>query len=736
MPLTTAPYGAEPFRRDVTRITPACEQGSPFKLFFAGPPDYDHEKAESKTGARGMSTKCHACDTPVDAGDIFCRACGARLSAPAGERRHLSVMFCDLVGSTALAGRLDPEDAQTVFDQYRRAAARTVAAHGGHVAQYLGDGLLVYFGYPVAHEDAPARAAAAGLQLAAAIPELGAGARLSREPLAVRVGIHSGPVALGSVGEGPGAAILATGQTVNIAARLAAMAQPGSVLISEDVADRLGAGFELAALGSRLLHGLDAPIPIWHAVRPARTAAPAARWRAQLVGREPQLAMLDTALAAARAGHPQPVLLVGEAGIGKSRLVAAFCASLAGQDHLCITFRGASLHQNTPLHPVREALKSHPATLPGSLQSMLAAQSRSAAERAADQQAVADWVLALARERPVILDADDLHWFDPTSLEILALVASRLVDQQLLLLASTRPDAPPHGLSNARLIAVPALGQLELQHLVSELLGGLPVDDPAVVAMAQRAEGIPLFAEELARTLLEQTGGSDSPPQLPGSLQDLFAARLDRLGPAKALVQTAALIGRSFSADLLARVAGQAPADVTATLKLAVARQIVRQRSQGQYQFHHALLQEAAAAAMLRRQRRDAHGRIAATLADSAEPPAAVVAHHFAAAGINDQAITWYGRAGEQALARSSFREAEAALANAIGLFEATPDAASPAAMLRHCSRLNRVRQATRGYADPLTIATARQARALAQRAGSLAALLREEERLLQAELV
>lgn len=688
-------------------------------------------------GAHVNSCICQACQTAVDPRDAFCRACGARLAEQVGERRHLSVMFCDLVGSTSLASRMDPEDVLQLLELYRREAGRIIAGHGGHIAQYLGDGLLVYFGYPQAQEDAPVQATAAGLRLAERIAELSEEIQLPAldEPLAVRVGIHSGQVALGPVGEGAGAATLAMGNTVNIASRLAGFAQPGDVVISQELAGRLGSTFELESIGSQFLKGLESPMHLWRAVRSARQNVPVNAWRTPLVGREAQLAELADAFAAAQQGRPQPVLVLGDAGIGKSRLIAAFRKTLANQDHFWITCRGVSLHQDTPFHPLREAMREHAAELPPTLQAMIAAETRTTAQREADQNALADWLIGKSRGRPVVLHCEDLHWFDPSSQEALGALAGKLEDQPILLLAASRPDGPSHGLINARVLHLPPLATDELQRLIAELLGNLPTDAPAVADLARRAEGIPLFAEELARSLLEQTGESDAPPEIPGSLQDLFAARLDRLGPLKGVVQTAALLGRAFDAGMLARVVGQATGDVDAVLGLAIARQILHKRSNGQYQFYHALLQEAAASAMLRRERSAAHRRIADVMVNSENVPAGIVASHFAAAGATGEAIAWYGRAGEQALAKAAYREAEAALAKAVALFEAEPDAVSDVTMLPHYSRLNRVRQLTRGYADPLTVGTAASARELARRSGSLSELFREEERLLQTVL-
>ena len=687
--------------------------------------------------AHVKSIVCHACQSVVEPSDAFCRACGSRLSEPIGERRHLSVMFCDLVGSTALAGRMDPEDVLQLLELYRREAAHIIAAHGGHVAQYLGDGLLVYFGYPQAQEDAPAQATAAGLRLAQRMAELSDETEVPvlQEPLSVRVGIHSGPVALGSVGEGAAAVTLAMGQTVNIASRITGFAQPSDVIISQELASRLGNRFELEAMGSQLLKGLESPMNLWRAVRPARQSVQSNVWQSPLVGREVQLQEIADSFAAAQQGRPQPVILVGDAGIGKSRLIATFRRKIAGLDHFWITCRGVELHQDSPFHPLREAMRQQVAELPQALQAMIAAETRTAAQREADQNAIVDWLIDKSRDRPVVVHCEDLHWFDPSSLEVLDALAGKLDDQPLLLLAASRPDGPANRLTNPRVLQLPPLTKDELQQLISELLGNLPIDAPAVADLARRAEGIPLFAEELARSLLEQAGESDISPEIPGSLQDLFAARLDRLGPLKALVQTAALLGRSFDGDMLARVVGQTIGDMDAALGLAIARQILRRHSTGQYQFHHALLQEAAASAMLRRERSAAHRRIADVMVSSANVPAAIVASHFAEAGATGEAIEWYGRAGEQALAKAGYLEAEAALTKAVALFEAKPDAVGSGVMLPHYSRLNRVRQLTRGYADPLTVSAAAAARELARRSGSLAELFREEERLLQTVL-
>lgn len=689
-----------------------------------------------------LARACPACARPVDAGDAFCRVCGQRLAIVAsspGERRQLTVMFCDLVDSTAIAAGLDPEDVQQLLAAYHSTGAAIVGSFGGHVAQYLGDGLLVYFGFPLAYEDAPKRAVGCGLRLADAIPGLVDSVTRAipgfRGPLAVRIGIHTGPVALGAAGADAPADGLAMGSTVNVAARLAATAQPGQVVISQDCADRVSTAFRLASLGPLSLKGIGAPVPAFQALAPRRD--PARRWRSPFTGRDALLARLDAAWRDALAGGGRPLLLIGEAGIGKSRLAAAFRATLS-TPHRWLTCQGVALQQGTPLYPLLEALGAA-GLLPPALATLRGpARPRTPAERNADLDAMVDLCLEEARRQPLVLLAEDLHWFDPTSLDLLGRLATRLDEAPILLLATSRPEPAPDWAATATQLTVPPLTANEIAALVADLLGGLPSESMAVQQLAARSEGVPLFAEELSRAMLEQAGESDDPPAVPGSLQDLFAARLDRLGPAKGLVQIAALIGRSFDAALVARVSNSDADAVTAALRLAAARQILHEQRDGatpRFVFHHALLQEAASNAMLRSRRREAHGRIADALAAPDAPPQpGVVAHHLAAAGRDGEALVWYNRAGREALDQANFREAEAALSRAAALHEKGA-AASDSVALDLYSALNRVRQLTHGYAAAPTIAAARIARELAERSGSIRQLLREEERLLQAVL-
>lgn len=674
-------------------------------------------------------TTCRECSRPVEADDAFCRGCGTRLNvAPgsdsrlAGERRQLTVMFCDLVGSTELSNRLDPEDVQTVLRRYQETAAQIVGNVEGYVAQYLGDGILVYFGYPTAHEDDPLRGVSTALDIAREVPLLSASLRreiadFPDEDLAVRIGIHTGVVVVGSVGSSLRRETLASGPSVNQAARLAAAAATGSVVISDVTAGRVAGVFVLDDLGPLDLKGIPEPVQCHRVLRRRGTQSRLATWTAgsgrPIVGREELLAQLDAAWAQVRAGGTHTVVLRGEAGIGKSRLVQAMRQRLAPETHGWIACYGSALQSSSAFRPIMESVRGslgideddEPATQRIRVATALRAVgiegdeaierigrllevTDSAAsllstvdERTRTLDAMADWWLRLARLQPMVLALEDLHWFDPSSFELVTLILTRAVDEPVLVLGTARPEAElPWADDRVTVIDVPPLDPDETLEIVRQVLGDVELGSSSLNALVARSDGVPLYAEELARGLVEHAGDSLAVDVIPASLQDSFTARLDRLGGRKRLAQIGALLGRAFPHQLIAAVLDLPERDLRSGLDELVARKILHRDGlppRATYTFHHALLQDVAAESMLRQRRRDGHTRIADVLVtqfhDYAEDQPGVVGHHYAEGGEPDAAIDWYARAGLRATERAEFREATADYARAVALLESLP---------------------------------------------------------------
>lgn len=752
------------------------------------------------TTARPPDPSCSACRAPVAAADAFCRACGVRLGATpapartparipvgAGDRRQLTVMFCDLVGSTAMAARLDPEDVQAVLRAYQQLAAEVVRNVDGHVAQYLGDGMLIYLGFPAAHEDDPARAVGAAMEIAREVPRLHD--RLQAEvphldvgDLAVRIGIHTGPVVVGSVGSDLRRETLATGSTVNLAARLAAAAAPGTIMVSETTARLTRGAFILEALGPQPLKGLPAPVPAFRPTALRGIRSRIAAWSdgsgRALVGRDGILAHLVDGWAAARAGRGRVIVLRGEPGIGKTRLVQGLRQRLDADSnaHAWISCHGAALQQASALYPIVEAMRAAleldgdetPAVARDRLAAALADLGLAAPatvdrlarllgfgddpagreDRAQSLDELVGWWLHFARRRPLVIAVEDLHWYDPSSLELLQRVVAAAADVPLYLVGTMRPECVlPWPADGVRVIDVPALAAADIAAIVGDIVAGTDSGGDSVAALVARCDGVPLYAEELAQAFVEHRKHGASGAGIPASLQDSIMARLDRLGPAKRLAQVGALLGRSFAHDMIAAVTGLDAAFLGPALAEIVSRGILHRDGippRATYTFRHALLQDAAADSMLRQQFRHDHHHIGATLAAhfpaiAADNPMRV-AQHFAEAGAGPEALAWYRRAGTRAQGRAEYAEAETAFRRAIAIAEAQSATGDTDTLADLYGELGRILQLTRGYAAPEAVAaTARAMRApdtgTSPGGASGAVFLAEERRLWQASL-
>ncbi len=618
------------------------------------------------------------------------------------ERRQVTVMFADLVGSTALSGRLDPEDFGRLVRQYQDACAGVVARFDGFLAKFMGDGVLAYFGYPQAHEDGAERAARAGLELVAAVQRIGDGT------LAARVGIATGLVVVGEIiGSGTAQEQTIVGETPNLAARLQALAEPHGVLIAGITRRLLGELFDYAFLGEHAMKGIAEPVGVWRVLRESETRSrfQAVREAGVLVGRTQETALLAERWQLARGGEGQVVLLAGEAGIGKSRLVEALVEGIRDERHVCVRMQCSPYHRNTALYPVIRHFTEAAGFAPDDgvalrrekLRSMLAATSplperafrilagalglapdgdEVAVDMTAAQQkselmvVLAERLLALAEAAPVLLLLEDAHWIDPTTRELFDVIVDRIEAARVAVIVTHRPEFVPSwtGRPFVTALAFNRLSGKDCADIVRNLAMHAALPPDLVAEILRRGDGVPLYVEELTKAVLE-AGANRA--VVPPTLQDSLMARLDRLGRVKEVAQIAAVIGREFARPLLAAVAGVGDADLDAALARLVEAGLVFPRGnavEGRFSFKHALVQEAAYESLLRSRRQPLHAAIGRALEakGTAASEPGIAAHHFTRASLHWEASRHWERAGDQAVAQSSYAEAVANYAAAI----------------------------------------------------------------------
>ena len=661
---------------------------------------------------------------------------GVQLSA---ERRPITVMFCDLVGSTGLASSLDAEDWRNLVGAYLDAASEAVAGLGGHVQKKLGDGLMALFGYPRALENDAERAVRAALAIQRALADLNVQSAQSGSPeLSARIGLESGPVVVDSAGE-------VFGEAPNVAARVQAIAEPGTVLVTATVHRHVAGLFVVQDRGAQNLKGVPRPVTLYRIVRASGGGRRGgARALTSLVGREDELSQLGRLWARALQGEGQFVQIVGEPGIGKSRLIEEFRGTLAETPHTWIEWAASQLLHNTTLHPIAEWGRQRfsadvvPERRLVDLESALSQVRLDPAEyapllaplfdialpplraaalapedlRRRQLAAVTAWFLAGARSQPVVLTLEDLHWADPTSLDLLSAFAELGAEAPLLVVATARPEflAPWGTRAHHNVISLAPLDRAQVRRMVDEIASGHALADEVVDRVGERTGGVPLFVEEVTRLLIEG-GAQDGAQAIPPTLQQSLAARLDRLGVAREAAQIGAVLGRDFSYALLRSVAalddrgrsGFTEAALKAALDGLTGSDLVFVEGTAPdltYRFKHALIQDAAYDSLLRSHRRTLHRRAAEALRDAnAEPEA--IAHHFTQAGLDDLAIEWWGKAGDQALRRSAFQEAIAHLGKAIAMWDKAGDrhAAGASGQRQHLqAAYGNALIATRGY--------------------------------------
>jgi class 3 adenylate cyclase/predicted ATPase len=654
---------------------------------------------------------------------------------PNAERRQLTVVFCDLVESTKLASQLDPEDWRDVVRAYQRVCTEVIQRYDGHIAQLLGDGLLIYFGYPVAHEDDPHRAVRTGLGILAAMGDLNS--RLQQEKglqLAIRIGVHTGLVVIGDMGGAGRQEHLALGEVPNIASRLEGLAAPNTMAISAATSRLVQGYFECQDLGAHALRGVTTSMHIYHVLSASgatsRLDIAQPRGLTPLVGRASEVTLLLERWGQVKHGQGQGVLLSGDAGIGKSRLVQTLKEHIAHESHTLWECRSSSYFENTALYPLidllqrqlrfhaedtqhaklvklEQMLSQHrlplETTVPlfAPLLSLPLSENRSPSlplspqrQRQKTLETIIAILLELAERQPVLFLLEDLHWTDPTTLELIGLLLDQTPTASMLVLLTCRPHFHPawHHRSYLTAMTLNHLSHTQVEQIATGVTDGKALPHEVLQQIIAKTDGVPLFVEECTKAILESgqltavddryvLTGSFATFAIPATLQDSLMARLDRLVTAKAVAQYAAVIGRQFAYDVLSTVSQLDAATLQRELGRLVDAEMVFQRGlppQATYVFKHALIQDAAYQSLLKSTRQHYHRRIAQVLeeqcAGSTATQPELLAHHYTEAGLIEQGVAYWHKAAQQAAERSAHAEAITHLRQGLALLQTLPE--------------------------------------------------------------
>jgi class 3 adenylate cyclase/tetratricopeptide (TPR) repeat protein len=652
------------------------------------------------------------------------------------ERRQLTVMFCDLVGSTALSTQMDPEDLRDVITGFQDLCREAIKRYDGFIARYMGDGMLVYFGYPQAHEDDAVRATRSGLDIISSMSMLNdeVDGRHNVD-LAVRIGIATGPVIVGDfIGEGAAEEAAVVGETPNLAARLQGVALPNQLVVAPATHRIVSEFFMFEDLGTHELKGIVEPTQAWRVVGTTDIESSHGSKRREssspFVGRKEELGLLTRSWDMSKDGHGQVVLVQGEPGVGKSRLLAALRERLADEDYTWVSIQCSPYHTSSSLYPIIEHLKRamnwqpedddltrleklekalHGQRAPleevvplyADLMSLPLPEGRYPVtpmtpeqQREATLDAVVGWLLEIAESKPVVQICEDLHWADPTTLEVLGQYIDQSPTVAMLNVLTFRPEfIPPWPMrSHVTPITLNRLERAEVEAFVNHLAASKPLPEDVLAHIMTKADGVPLYVEELTKTIIESgvlreesdrylLDGALSELQIPSTLQDSLMARLDRTPTLREVAQMAAVLGREFAYEMLQSVISLDETILQSRLDELVNDELLYQRGRGhrsRYIFKHALIQDAAYESLLRSTRRQVHKRIAESLESRfpkiAEEQPELLGHHYTAAGVASKALDAWEQAAKRAVERSANVEAIAYLNSALTLIADLPD--------------------------------------------------------------
>ena len=654
---------------------------------------------------------------------------GAEATSPAQHRdaefRQITVMFCDLVGSTQLSEKLDPEDLQKIIDSYRRECSTAIRRYGGEVARYLGDGVLAFFGWPYAHEDDAPRAVHAALEIVSVVTKIS-----ESVTLACRVGVCSGPVVVGEIRNSTASwSMDAVGETPNIAARLQTLAEPDTVLISESTRRLVSATFDLQSLGPQALKGITEPVRAYRVLAAksagSRFEAAHAGTLTPLVGRSSELRLLLDRWEKVKEGDGQVILLSGIPGVGKSRLLHELKSHVEEEPHILLHHQCSPYHNQSAFHPVIEQIEQaahliareadadkitklqaylprstnssiEPLLLIANLLSISTENQQHLSELTPQQiknrtiSTLVEMLLAFSVQRPTLCIFEDAHWLDPSTLELLELMISRIAHARVLLIVSSRPEFRPTWLAHANVSthSLTRLSQAEVRTMIRDLLRGGNMPQKLVDQIIEKADGVPLFIEELTSSTLsaplrETLGHTEQPASLrvPETLSDALMERLDRAAPSRRVAQIAAVIGREFSDDLLSAAARIDEEDMQSALSLLEQADIIYRVGISpfvRFAFKHVLLRDAIYDSLLKSKRQQIHADIAAILVHDfpklVENQPEVLALHYQEASNHQMAIRYWFESGQRALAHSANVEAIANFRKALQLLNALPE--------------------------------------------------------------